>query len=71
MDKQYLFIMNAHHVNVCMIILNLNLRLIRTDPKTKKSEVLLNGLHFANGVQLSKDEEFVIVSESVRSRVMK
>ncbi|CAL8111724.1 unnamed protein product [Orchesella dallaii] len=46
-------------------------RLIRTDPKTKKSEVLLNGLHFANGVQLSKDEEFVVVSESVRSRVMK
>lgn len=46
-------------------------RLIKYDPKTKKSTVLLNGIHFANGVQLSKSEDFILVSETVRSRVLK
>ncbi|XP_021944562.1 adipocyte plasma membrane-associated protein [Folsomia candida] len=46
-------------------------RLIKFDPKTKKTEVLINRLHFANGVQLSRKEDFVVVCESVRSRVWK
>lgn len=44
-------------------------RLIKYDPKTKAASVLINNLHFANGVQLSKDEDFVMVAELVRSRV--
>lgn len=44
-------------------------RLIKYDPKTKSSSVLIDNLHFANGVQLSKDEDFVMVAELVRSRV--
>lgn len=47
------------------------LRLLRHDPKLNETEVLISSLRFANGVQLSEDEEFVLVSESARSRVMK
>ncbi|KAI5748431.1 hypothetical protein M8J77_025439 [Diaphorina citri] len=44
-------------------------RLIQYNPKTKKNKVLIANLHFANGVELSADESFVIVSETMRSRV--
>lgn len=44
-------------------------RLIKYDPKMKISTVLIDNLHFANGVQLSKDEDFVMVAELMRSRV--
>lgn len=44
-------------------------RLIKYDPNTKKSSVLIDNLHFSNGVQLSNDEDFVMVAELVRSRV--
>lgn len=44
-------------------------RLIKYDPKSKTSSVLIDNLHFANGVQLSHDESFVMVAELVRSRV--
>jgi len=46
-------------------------RLLKYDPKTKSSTVLMNGIHFANGVQLSRNEDFVLVSETVRSRILK
>jgi len=46
-------------------------RLIQTDSKTGKSKVLLSNLHFSNGVQLSKDEDFVLVTETVRARVVR
>lgn len=36
-------------------------RLMKYDAKKKKSEVLFHGIHFANGVQLSKNEDFVMV----------
>jgi sugar lactone lactonase YvrE len=41
------------------------------DPETGKSKILLNGLHFANGVVLSEDESYVLVSETTLSRIMK
>lgn len=44
-------------------------RLIRYDAKTKKNVILIDDLHFANGVALSEDEEFVIVAETVLSRI--
>ncbi len=44
-------------------------RLLRYDPKTKKTETLLDGLYFANGVALAADESFVLVNETTRFRV--
>ncbi|XP_010543890.1 PREDICTED: protein STRICTOSIDINE SYNTHASE-LIKE 1-like [Tarenaya hassleriana] len=38
-------------------------RLIRYDKKTKEAKVLIDGLHFPNGVSLNKDGSFVIVCE--------
>ncbi|XP_043255271.1 adipocyte plasma membrane-associated protein-like [Colletes gigas] len=46
-------------------------RLIRYNVVTKKNEVLLQNLVFANGVLLSDDESFVIVLETFASRIIK
>lgn len=35
----------------------------------KKNAVLIDNLHFANGVMLSDNEEFVIVAETARNRI--
>ena len=39
-------------------------RLIRYDPAREHAELLLDGLQFANGVALSRDEDFVLVNET-------
>jgi sugar lactone lactonase YvrE len=39
------------------------------DPATKETKCLLQGLYFANGVALSKEEDFVLVCESSRYRI--
>lgn len=39
-------------------------RLLRYDPHTAATEVLLSGLYMANGVALSQREDFVLVCES-------
>ncbi|MEV5027914.1 SMP-30/gluconolactonase/LRE family protein [Paenibacillus sp. LPE1-1-1.1] len=39
-------------------------RLLKYDPMTKQTTVLLEGLYFANGVALSADEDYVLVAES-------
>ncbi|XP_066249443.1 adipocyte plasma membrane-associated protein Hemomucin [Euwallacea similis] len=46
-------------------------RLMHYDSKTKRNHVLLDGIHFANGVALSKDEEFIIVAETMGSRLLR
>ncbi|ODM97114.1 Adipocyte plasma membrane-associated protein [Orchesella cincta] len=46
-------------------------RLIEYDPKTKKSKALLTGIRFANGVQLSKNQDFLVLNEMGLSRVLK
>jgi len=46
-------------------------RLLKYDPTKKKSEVLLTGIHFANGVQLSKNQDFVVVCETSRARILR
>uniref|UniRef100_A0A0A9Y2G8 Adipocyte plasma membrane-associated protein n=3 Tax=Lygus hesperus TaxID=30085 RepID=A0A0A9Y2G8_LYGHE len=46
-------------------------RLLVTDPVTKSSKVLMNGIHFANGVHLSTDESYVLVAETQRARVLR
>ena len=44
-------------------------RLLRFDYYTNELEVLLTGLYFANGVALSPDEDFVLVSEMSEYRI--
>ncbi|BAN47574.1 SMP-30/gluconolactonase/LRE family protein [Metapseudomonas resinovorans] len=44
-------------------------RLMRFDPLTGKTEVLLKDLYFANGVALSANEDFVLVNETYRYRI--
>ncbi|MCK6548665.1 SMP-30/gluconolactonase/LRE family protein [Myxococcota bacterium] len=44
-------------------------RLLRYDPKTRETEVLLEKLYFANGVVLSEAEDFVVVAETSRYRL--
>lgn len=44
-------------------------RLLKYDPKTGSNEVLVDGLHFANGIVLSPKEDFVLVAETGRSRI--
>ncbi len=44
-------------------------RLLRYNPRTKQTELLLDGLYFANGVALSQAEEFVLVVETSRHRI--
>ncbi|CAD5107720.1 SMP-30/gluconolactonase/LRE family protein [Zestomonas carbonaria] len=46
-------------------------RLLRHDPATGKTETLLGDLYFANGVALSKDEDFVLVNETYRYRIQR
>jgi sugar lactone lactonase YvrE len=46
-------------------------RLLRHDPESGNTEVLLEDLYFANGVALSKDEDFVLVHETYRFRTIK
>ena len=48
-----------------------NGRLLVYDPVTKETTTLLNGLYFANGVALSKDESFVLVNETCMYRIQK
>ena len=44
-------------------------RLLRWDPAKNATEVLLEGLFFANGVTLAPDESFVLVAETGRYRI--
>ena len=43
----------------------------RYDPKTKMSETLLDDLYFANGIALSDNEDYLLVNDLVRTRVLK
>ena len=46
-----------------------NGRFLVYDPKTQQTTVLIKQLYFANGVALSKDEDFVLIAESTRYRI--
>ncbi|MCB1034455.1 MAG: SMP-30/gluconolactonase/LRE family protein, partial [Acidobacteria bacterium] len=46
-------------------------RLLAYDPASRKVRVLLDGLYFANGVALSRDEDFVLVNETYRYRILR
>lgn len=46
-------------------------RLLRYDPATGKTEVLLRDLYFANGVAVSPDGEYLLVNETWKYRIRK
>ncbi|KAL6548549.1 Protein STRICTOSIDINE SYNTHASE-LIKE 13 [Orobanche gracilis] len=46
-------------------------RLLRYDPPTRTTHVVLKGLAFPNGVQLSKDQSFLLYTETTNCRIMK
>jgi len=46
-------------------------RLLAYDPASRETKMLIDGLHFANGVAVSPDGEFVLVSETYRYRVQR
>ncbi len=46
-----------------------NGRLLAYDPRTGTTRVVLNGLHFANGVAVSPDQSFLLVVDTAEYRV--
>lgn len=46
-------------------------RLLRFDPRTRQTEVLLNGLQFANGVVVSENSDYLLIVETGEYRVLK
>jgi len=46
-------------------------RLLRYDPVKNTTEVLLENLRFANGIQLSRYEDFILVCETFAARILK
>ncbi len=46
-------------------------RLVRFDPRTNATTVLMRGLQFANGVALAADESHLLVAETGRYRIMR
>lgn len=53
------------------MFLNPSGRLIHFDRKAKKARVLLDRLYFANGVALSPKEDFVVVADLGRNKLIK
>ncbi|PSS01746.1 Protein STRICTOSIDINE SYNTHASE-LIKE 2 like [Actinidia chinensis var. chinensis] len=46
-------------------------RLMKYDPQSKETTVLLSNLTFPNGVSLSKDGDFILVSETTNCRILR
>ncbi|KAL4571813.1 hypothetical protein LXL04_018578 [Taraxacum kok-saghyz] len=46
-------------------------QLLKYDPSTKETTLVLDGLGFANGVDISLDQEFLVICESLKSRCLK
>lgn len=46
-------------------------QLLRYDPSTKETTLVLDGLAFANGVAISSDQEFLVVCETWKFRCLK
>ncbi len=59
----------AHDFQLDVLENRPNGRLLVYDPETRQTTTLVNSLYFANGVALSKDEDFVLVAESSRYRI--
>ncbi|XP_031500252.1 protein STRICTOSIDINE SYNTHASE-LIKE 4-like isoform X1 [Nymphaea colorata] len=46
-------------------------RLLKFDPQTGRTSVVLDNLYFANGVALSRDQDFVVVCETWKFRCLR
>jgi len=46
-------------------------RLLSYCPETKKVRVLVDKLHFPNGIQLSKDQDYLLLNELSKARILK
>lgn len=46
-------------------------RLISYDPSTNTTQELVSGLAFANGVQISRNQEFILICETTWARIFK
>lgn len=46
-------------------------RLLEYNPVSDEVRVLVDGIHFANGIAVSQDEQFVLVSETFQARTLK
>ena len=53
---------------VCVCFLD---RVFKFNPKTGEKSVIIDDLCFANGVQLSPDEDFLLVAETTHARIKK
>ncbi|KAL1326105.1 protein STRICTOSIDINE SYNTHASE-LIKE 4 isoform X1 [Arachis ipaensis] len=48
-----------------------NGQLLKYNPYTNEVDIVIDKLHFPNGVALSKDEDYLLVSETWKSRVLR
>ncbi len=48
-----------------------NGRLLAFDPRTRQTRLVLDKIHFANGVAVSPDQSFVVISETGKYRVLR
>jgi sugar lactone lactonase YvrE len=46
-------------------------RLMVFDPRTNTSKVLLEDVHFANGILLSSEEDHLIFAETLQYRILR
>ncbi|XVE74454.1 hypothetical protein DITRI_Ditri12bG0018600 [Diplodiscus trichospermus] len=64
-------IFQRRYVLLSIVTFDRSGRLLKYDPRTKEVAVMYKGLAFPNGVALSKDNSFLLVSESTKMRVLK
>lgn len=67
----YLFIFLKRELIETILAADKSGRLMKYDPITKKTTVLLRGLTFANGVALSKDSSFLLLAESSPKKILR
>jgi len=70
MDDSLILCLNLISRNHFLILLEGEAtgRLLRYDPTTKDTHVVLDGLAFPNGVQLSRDQSFLLFTETTNCR---
>ena len=59
------------HFLYCLMQGTADGRLIKYDPVQNTSEVLMNNMLFANGVQLSRKQDYLLVAETGKARILK
>lgn len=58
-------------LKLILVLYFFNFRIIKYDPKTKSKTVVADGLLFPNGMAISKNEDFLVFTESAAARVMR